>query len=103
LQTPKISLIAMESRDPNRVFVRVPNERGRWMLVHRCVVLVECEVCGAAIGEPCKDKIVQPIKYSVGHHYVRWSKYKRKFGKQKSPLLENIGITIDKELQDDSD
>ena len=28
--------------DPSMVFVRVPNERGRWMLVDRSVVEVDC-------------------------------------------------------------
>lgn len=99
MQTPKISLIAMESRDPNRVFVRVPNERGRWMLVHRCVVLAPCDVCGAAIGEPCRDKTPHHVnlKYTVGHHYGRWTSAKHRYlGKPASPILEHIGITKEK-------
>lgn len=39
---------------PEIVFVRVPNERGRWMLVDRCVVEVDCPHCYAIAGEPCR-------------------------------------------------
>lgn len=41
---------------PELVFVRAPTERGRWMLVCRSVVEVDCEYCGAITGEPCKTK-----------------------------------------------
>jgi hypothetical protein len=37
--TPSISLVAYEARD-NRVFVKVPNERGRYILTSRCVIEV---------------------------------------------------------------
>ena len=40
--------------DPSMVFVRVPNERGRWMLVDRSVVEVDCPHCKAVAGEPCR-------------------------------------------------
>jgi len=42
--------------DTSKVFVRVPNERGRWMLVDRCVVEVDCPHCKAVTGEPCRRK-----------------------------------------------
>lgn len=41
---------------PELVFVRVPNERGRWMLTDRCVVEVDCPYCKAVAGEPCRSK-----------------------------------------------
>jgi hypothetical protein len=33
-----ISLVAMEARDKSKVFVRVPNEPGRWVYTDICVV-----------------------------------------------------------------
>ncbi len=41
---------------PGTVFVRVPNERGRWMLVDRSVVEVDCPFCKAITGEPCRSR-----------------------------------------------
>lgn len=55
MRTPKISMIAMDARDPAKAFVRVPNEPGRWIYAHRCVVEVACPFCESAIGEPCKN------------------------------------------------
>lgn len=40
--------------NPSMVFVRVPTERGRYMLTDRCVVEVDCPFCGATVGEPCR-------------------------------------------------
>lgn len=71
--------------DPAMVMVRVPNERGRWMLVDRSVVEVGCPHCGAITGEPCRavrsgwrsdGKLHDPIRYHVGVHVARkqaWS------------------------------
>lgn len=67
-RTPRISLIAMEARDPAKAFVRVPNEPGRWVLTDRCVVEVACDCCLAGIGEPCHNRNGQ---YGVGTHHVR--------------------------------
>ncbi len=50
--------------DPSMVMVRVPNERGRWMLVDRSVVEVDCPWCGAVAGEPCRG-------YSPGDNFRR--------------------------------
>ena len=36
------------------VFVKVPSERGRYMLTDMSVIAVECPNCGAMIGEPCR-------------------------------------------------
>lgn len=48
-----IGLVAY-SVNPSMVFVRVPTERGRYVLTDRCVAEVPCEVCGATVGEPCR-------------------------------------------------
>lgn len=65
--TPKITLVAYESRDPSKVFVHVPDERGRWVLTDRCVVEVACSHCEAAVGEPCRHI----TGYGVGTHHIR--------------------------------
>lgn len=64
---PSIKLVAWESRDPNRVFVAIPNERGRYLYTHRSVVLVACPYCKATVGEPCKNR----GHYNAGVHYHR--------------------------------
>jgi len=70
--TPQISLVAYESRDGRRVFVKVPDERGRYMLTDRCVVEVSCPNCRSAIGEPCKGL---QKSYSVDTCYLRRRAY----------------------------
>ncbi len=51
--TPSISLVAYADREPHFVFVKIPNERGRYVRTDMCVILVPCELCGATVGEPC--------------------------------------------------
>lgn len=64
------------------VFVRVPTERGRYVLTDRCVVEVDCSVCGAVTGEPCRKGSLWrrrdpefmagvPPKHSAGVHVDR--------------------------------
>lgn len=72
---------------PGLVFVRVPNERGRWILTDRCVAEVDCEHCGAVAGEPCRRRnyfgaIASGYTYSVGTHCKRQAagKQYRKIG-----------------------
>jgi hypothetical protein len=69
MRTPRISMIAMDARDPKKAFVRVPDEPGRWIYADRCVVEVPCSQCEAAIGEPCKGRYSG--KYWVDTHYRR--------------------------------
>jgi hypothetical protein len=45
----------------------VPDQRGRYMLVERCVVEVACDHCKSAIGEPCKSQ----HGYIIGTHVKR--------------------------------
>lgn len=65
-----IGIVAYECI-PGLVFVRVPNERARYMLVERCVAEVDCEHCNAVAGEPCKRTYSTGVTYSVGTHAVR--------------------------------
>jgi hypothetical protein len=59
--------VAYESPLPALVFVRVPNERGRYMLTDRCVVEAPCPSCQSIKGEPCKSGTL----YTVGVHWNR--------------------------------
>jgi len=68
-----MTLIAYEARD-RRVFVRVPGERGRYVLTSRCVVEVPCRQCGAQTGEPCLGR----NGYMVDPHYTRRQAYRHK-------------------------
>lgn len=52
--TLNIGLVAYQLDDA-MVFVRVPNERGRWVLTERCVVEVDCPHCASVSGEPCQS------------------------------------------------
>lgn len=77
-----ISLVAYQV-NPSMVFVRVPTERGRYLLTDRCVVEVPCGHCGAMVGEPCRRGTwwrrlnrpewitAGPPKHGVGVHVCR--------------------------------
>lgn len=56
-----ISLVAYHAVG-NLVFVKVPSERGRWMLTDMCVIVVECGQCGAGVGEPCRSSWSAPMR-----------------------------------------
>ena len=82
--------------DPSLVMVRVPNEKGRFLLTKRCVVEVDCPLCKAVAGEPCRrwlntwkrgarwdDREPPPaecIRYGVGVHVAREHAAQEKFG-----------------------
>lgn len=68
--TPRISLVAYADRNPAFIFVAVPNQRGRYLRTDPCVIRVPCEVCGAAVGEPCHNGGEIRV-YHVNTHYVR--------------------------------
>lgn len=38
----------------NLAFVKVPSERGRYLLTDLCVITVPCPYCNAIVGEPCR-------------------------------------------------
>lgn len=66
---PVISLIAWHDRSADFIFVRVPNEYGRYLRTDQCVSQVPCpyKSCGATVGEPC----MHDGKYVAGTHAVR--------------------------------
>ena len=75
----QITTIAYECL-PGAVFVRVPNERGRWLMTDRCVVEVDCSVCGALCGEPCHNRKNGALRhYGVGTHARRREDGKTRF------------------------
>lgn len=51
--TLNIGLVAYHAVG-NLAFVKVPSERGRYMLTDLCVIAVPCPMCGAMTGEPCR-------------------------------------------------
>lgn len=63
-----VSLVAYCALPPNQVFLRVPNERGRWLITERCAVEVDCDFCGVSAGEPC---VSRSGHYGVGVHIWR--------------------------------
>lgn len=68
----KISLVAYESRQGKFIFYAVPNQPGRYLRSDKSVLLATCEVCKAAIGEPCHDQAEMKVrKYHTNTHYVR--------------------------------
>lgn len=73
--TPRISLIAIQDQDENKVFVKVPTEPGRWILAQKCVVVVACPLCKASVGEPCFNP--DNGKYWTETHHVRRLAYQR--------------------------
>lgn len=71
---PAISLVAYESRRKQLVFVKVPDERGRYVLTSRSVVEVACSHCHVVVGEPCRTK----QGYAVTVHYARDNAWRNK-------------------------
>lgn len=70
-RTLNISVNAYECL-PGLVFVKVPNDRGRWMLTHRCVAEVDCPHCKAIAGEPCRRMFSGgQLHYHVDTHAKR--------------------------------
>lgn len=68
---PIISLIAFEDRPAKFIFVRVPDDFGRYVRTDPCVAKVPCERCGATIGEPCKSWGKKPGRYHGATHALR--------------------------------
>ena len=77
----------------NLCFVKVPSERGRYILTDLCVTVVPCPVCEALVGEPCRkyyglrywDRIMpneKPRAHGCGVHTDRKHAAERKFGRR---------------------
>lgn len=76
-RSSRIGLVAYCALPPFMVFVRVPNEPGRWLMTHRCVVEVACAYCKAVEGEPCFNAYRgrPPVRYWTGTHTDRRKAY----------------------------
>lgn len=48
----RVTLVAYQALK-GVVFVRMPDERGRWCLVPECVAIRPCPICESPIGVPC--------------------------------------------------
>lgn len=64
---PVVSLMAFEDRPGRFIFVRIPNEVGRYLRTDPCVAHVACERCNATVGEPCHHR----GRYTSATHAVR--------------------------------
>lgn len=61
---------------PGKIFVKVPDQRGRWMITNESVALLPCSVCGAIEGEPCYRRVQDKKSYTCTPHYARdWGMY----------------------------
>lgn len=66
--TLSIGLVAYHAVG-NLAFVKVPSERGRYLLTDLCVIAVACPNCGAVIGEPCRSG-----SWYNGQPTLRWNR-----------------------------
>ncbi len=91
MSTLNIGLMAYHAVG-NLAFVKVPSERGRYMLTDLCVIAVECKVCGAIIGVPCRSYYglrfwerrfpeTKPSAHTSGVHVDRKHAADEKFGR----------------------
>lgn len=91
---PVISLIAWQDRSMGFIFVRVPNEYGRYLRTDQSVSQVTCpqKNCGATIGEPC----MHDGNYVAGTHYLRRTAAKElRRGKQFAVKAEDVIDRLD--------
>ncbi|MES2488509.1 MAG: hypothetical protein V4607_01870 [Pseudomonadota bacterium] len=95
-QSLHIGLTAYEAM-PGLVFVRVPNEKGRWILTDRCVAEVDCPHCKAVVGEPCKRDFSYGIRYHSGTHCYRRdaARQLRGFGYSKKSEKPKLRIRVE--------
>ena len=83
MSCPQLSIgLVAYGLTPGRVLVRVPNERGRWVLTDRSVAEVPCPLCQAVTGEPCHNgKAGRLLRYSQGTHVKRRDLAQRQLGR----------------------
>ena len=91
MATLNIGLVSYHVVGP-LVFVRVPSEKGRYMLTHMCVTVVPCPACDAVKGEPCRAGVVGnywrrvqasqgTVRHLIGTHFARRNKADEIYGK----------------------
>ena len=82
----RLGLVAYEFVPDKLVFVRIPNEPGRWVLTHHSVAKVACPWCRAVVGEPCftgKGADVADRRYTAGTYCLRNRRAKMDKGRAK--------------------
>src|SRR5262249_37091277 len=70
---PTIRFVAIESRQPNMIFLPDPSLRGRYIYTDRSAALVTCPLCRAIPGEPCKRHYGTTLRYHAPTHCDRRS------------------------------
>ena len=75
---PTIRFIAFGSREPHKIFVPDPSQRGRYVYTDSCVAQVACPLCKAIPGEPCKRHYGPYLSYHAGTHADRRGIAKRR-------------------------
>lgn len=74
---PSIALVAWAERTGDFIFVKVPNERGRYLRTDSCVAHVACPWCKSIPGEPCKSNSRK--YYGSGTHSDRRRAFQDKY------------------------
>lgn len=64
---PVVRLVAFDDRPGKFIFVRVPDEYGRYVRTDPCVAHVPCPHCKVTVGEPCRFN----GSYTAGTHSAR--------------------------------
>lgn len=72
------------------VFVKVPSERGRYMLTDMSVIAVECPHCGAMIGEPCRRGMWRNKRLWVSTIHLH---------QNQKPQSHSIGVHVDRKTE----
>lgn len=78
-----VKLHAFEDRSGNFIFVKVPDEYGRYVRTAYSVALVDCPYCKSPAGVPCKG---QYDRYTGSSHAYRHVAAKR--------MLMEMGVNI---------
>lgn len=91
---PTIKLVTFEDRDPDFIFVGVPDARGRHLRTDKSVVFAECEQCKAAIGEPCRSG----YGYGGTTHVVRRTAAQRYHRGRRGEDVLQVELAVDGSL-----
>lgn len=85
--TPSIKLVAWADRDPNFIFVAVPDQRGRYLRTDRSVAFVACPNCKSIVGEPCRS--THGDGYGGTTHFARRNANRKNWGIPATDVLGN--------------
>lgn len=94
---PRIALVAYEARQPDFIFVAVPNQVGRYVRTDKSVAFMGCGICGAIVGEPCKSR--NGDGYSGGTHHGRRLAARRYSSRIVDDVLEAVPFVPDEFME----